>query len=146
MELQEREAQPTAVVRRRLTWEDFRTTWNGLLDQVYDRVRSGTVVQDGHNVMVYRDVADGRVDVEVGVEAAGPFPAAGDVVPSELPGGRVVVAVHHGSYHELRTTHDAVHRWCTAQGLALAGPRWEVYGDWHEDVARLETEVVYLLA
>ncbi len=27
----------------------------------------------------------------------------------------------------------------------LAGPRWEIYGDWHEDVSELETEVFYLL-
>jgi hypothetical protein len=32
-----------------------------------------------------------------------------------------------------------------ASGRALAGPRWEVYGDWRDDPAELETEVYYLL-
>ncbi len=31
------------------------------------------------------------------------------------------------------------------RGLELAGPRWEIYGDWREDPADLETEVYYLL-
>jgi hypothetical protein len=36
-------------------------------------------------------------------------------------------------------------RWCAEQGRPLAGPRWEIYGDWREDPAELETEVYYLL-
>jgi len=27
----------------------------------------------------------------------------------------------------------------------MAGPRWEIYGDWHEDATQLETEVYHLL-
>jgi hypothetical protein len=27
----------------------------------------------------------------------------------------------------------------------MAGPRWEIYGDWYEDQSQLETEVYYLL-
>jgi len=30
-------------------------------------------------------------------------------------------------------------------GRQLAGPRFEVYGDWRDDPAQLETEVYYLL-
>jgi hypothetical protein len=38
-----------------------------------------------------------------------------------------------------------VSRWCAAEGRGLAGPRWEIYGDWHDDPAELRTEVYYLL-
>jgi hypothetical protein len=41
--------------------------------------------------------------------------------------------------------HTAVRSWCAARRLRIAGPRWEVYGDWREDPAELETEVYYLL-
>lgn len=116
-----------------------------MLDEVYALVRGGGVAQAGHNVMVYRDIAGGGVDVEVGVEAAGPFEATGPVTPSELPGGTVVVAVHRGPYARLGDTHAEIHRWCAHEGLTLAGPRWEIYGDWTEDENALETEIVYLL-
>jgi len=40
----------------------------------------------------------------------------------------------------------AVLRWCAEHGLDPAGPRWEIYGHWHDDdPAQLETEVYYLL-
>jgi hypothetical protein len=29
--------------------------------------------------------------------------------------------------------------------VALAGSRWEIYGDWTDDESALETEIVYLL-
>lgn len=146
MQVEQRSARPTAVVRRRTTWERFPAEWGSMLDEVYSLVRAGSVEQAGHNVMVYRDLEDGNVDVEVGVEAAVPFEPSDGVVPSELPGGTVAVAVHRGAYGSLGATHDAIHRWCAAQGLALAGPRWEIYGDWQEDESLLETEIVYLLA
>jgi hypothetical protein len=42
--------------------------------------------------------------------------------------------------------HEAVLRWCAAEGRDLTGERWEVYGDWHEDPSLLETEIFYRLA
>jgi len=117
-----------------------------MLDDVYTVVRAGGAEQDGHNVMVFRDLPGGGVDVEVGVQAARPFEAAGSVVPSELPAGTVVVAVHRGPYGRLGATHEAIHQCCAQERLTLAGPRWEIYGDPTEDESALETEIVYLLA
>jgi effector-binding domain-containing protein len=116
-----------------------------MLDEVYAVVRAGGAEQDGHNVMVFRDLPDGGLDVEVGVQVAAPFESTGSVTPSELPAGIVAVAVHHGPYGQLGVTHDAIHTSCSREGLTLAGPRWEIYGDWTEDESALETEVVYLL-
>jgi effector-binding domain-containing protein len=38
-----------------------------------------------------------------------------------------------------------VRRLVEAEGLELAGPRWEIYGHWREDPSELETEIYYLL-
>jgi effector-binding domain-containing protein len=135
-------ASPTAVVAERTTWDEFPQLWGKLLDQVYAFVRSGAVAQTGHNVMLYRDDVP---NVEVGVQVAGPFEASGRVVPSELPAGRVATTVHVGPYDRLGAAHAAVRAWCASNGHALTGTRWEIYGDWHEDVSRLETEVSYLI-
>jgi hypothetical protein len=40
---------------------------------------------------------------------------------------------------------QAVRRWWAEQGREITGENWEVYGDWHEDPAELETEVFYRL-
>jgi effector-binding domain-containing protein len=135
-------ASPTAVVAQRTTWEEFPKLWGTLLDQVYAFVRAGGVTQTGDNVMLYRDDLP---NVEVGVQVAGPFEASGRVVPSELPAGRVATTVHRGPYDRLGAAHAAVRAWCASNGHDLTGTRWEIYGDWHEDVSQLETEVTYLI-
>jgi effector-binding domain-containing protein len=134
-------ARLTAVVAETTTWEAFPALWRPLLDEVYAFVRpQPRLATDGRwqNVMLYRDDTP---HVEVGVLVAGPFSPAGRVVQSELPAGRVATAVHRGDYTGLGLAHDAVHRHATEHGLALAGPRWEVYGH-PEDP---ETAVCYLL-
>lgn len=135
--------QPTAVVAAATTWSKFPTLWPVLLDEVYAFVRSGGASQNGHNVMLYRDDVP---NVEVGVQVAEPFEPAGRVVPSVLPGGPVATAVHRGPYDGLDEAHVAIKAWCQSHRHALTGVRWEIYGDWREDPAELETTVRYLLA
>src|SRR4051812_23707853 len=87
--------------------------------------------------MLYNDDAP---SVEVGVLVGASFAPVGRVVPSRLPGGTVVTAVHRGPYSELGRTYEAVHAGAAARGLALAGPRWEIYGHPPE----VEIEVCWL--
>lgn len=134
---------PTAVIAATTTWERFPTQWKEMLDHVWAFLRDTDLRTDGHNVMLYKDDVP---NVEVGVQVTRPFTPIGPVIPSRLPAGRVVRTVHRGPYDRLGDSHRAVLGWCAEQGLALAGPRWEIYGDWREDPKELETEVCYLLA
>ena len=143
IELTTADERPTAVVAATTTWGRFPTQWRGMLDQVWTFLRASDLRTDGHNVMLYKDDVP---NVEVGVLVTRPFVPSGTVVSSRLPAGRVARTVHRGPYERLEDPHRAVREWCAARGLALAGPRWEIYGDWREDPTELETEVCYLLA
>jgi effector-binding domain-containing protein len=138
-----RVAQPTAVVAAETTWAEYPTLWPKLLDEVYAFVRAGGATQNGHNVMLYRDDVP---NVEVGVQVTGAFEPRGRVIPSVLPAGEVASTVHRGPYDALEEAHVALKAWCQSHRHALTGVRWEIYGDWREDPAELETEVCYLLA
>jgi hypothetical protein len=70
----------------------------------------------------------------------------GDVVPAETPAGEVAIAIHVGGYDQFHRAHDAIHAWGARERRAFAGTSWEIYGDWSDDPARLETTVCYLLA
>ena len=137
------EARPTAIVPATTTWAEYPALWPKLLDEVYAFVRAGGVSQDGHNVMLYRDDVP---NVEVGVQVSGPFEPTGGVIPSVLPAGQVASTVHRGPYDALDEAHVALRAWCGSHGHKLTGVRWEIYGDWRDDPAELETEVCYLLA
>jgi effector-binding domain-containing protein len=134
---------PTAIIAETTTWDAFPALWQELLTEVWEAVRGNELVRPGRNVMLYKDAVP---NVEVGVEAAGPFPAIGRVVSSVLPAGRVLTATHRGPFQEVGATHAAVIRACEARGLRRLGPRWEIYGHWDESVPKPEVELYYLVA
>ena len=77
---------PTAVVKAVTTWQEFPTLWRTLLDDVWAFLGSKPGLRGhGHNVMLYRNLTDADVAVEVGVQVSESFVAAGRVVPSTLP-------------------------------------------------------------
>jgi effector-binding domain-containing protein len=135
-----------AVVRRQVAVGQVSKHIISWFDLVYAQVRAGKVRQQGHNVALYRPASTaGMLDVECGVEVGARFEAAGEVVCSEIPGGRVIHSIHIGPYHLLGQTYDAAASFARREGLRQTGVNWEIYGDWNEDPARLRTDVFQLL-
>jgi effector-binding domain-containing protein len=133
---------PTAVVPATTTWQAFPTLWRELSNEVWACLRAGGVTRGCRNVMLYRDDVP---HVEVGVELLVPCALTGRVVASTLPGGRVAMTVHRGSYVGLAAAHRAVIDWCAEQGWHSSRTRWEVYGPHSDDPAEAWTEVYHLL-
>jgi effector-binding domain-containing protein len=140
------EPRRTAVIAQTTTWAEYPALWPKLLDEVYTFVRGDPEIAAANprwqNVMLYKD---DQPSVEVGVLVAAPFQGNARVIESTLPGCRVAMAVHVGDYAQLGATHEALIAFTDAHQLERAGPRWEIYGHWHEDPAQLETEIYYLL-
>ena len=84
--------------------------------------------------------------MEFGVEVVCRFEPSGEVLPAETPAGRVASALHTGPYENLGQTHSAIQAWADANSMNFACKSWEIYGDWNEDPAKLETRIEYLLA
>jgi effector-binding domain-containing protein len=140
------EAVPVAVVRRTADASELSSVVPECCGVVWQSVKAQHA-KAGRHVAIYRDA---QIRLEVGVELEGPFTDDGDVVVSATPAGTVATATHLGPYASLGETHDAIHRWCAAQGRRLAGPSWEVYGHWQRawdaDPSGIRTDVYYLLA
>ena len=134
-----------AAVRDRRKWAELGAKLLPLLDRVYAAVRAGKVIQSGQNIFIFRDGSKDSVTVEVGVEVSAPFEPIDGVLSVVTPAGEAASTVHKGPYSGLGAAHEAVIRWCEQHRRARANVWWEVYGDWHEDPAQLETEVFYSL-
>ena len=130
-----------AHVRRGSVASEFRRH----LDQVYAAARAGALNLDGQNIFIYRSASGEEMTVDFCVGVTRPFEAVGAVVPMETPHGTAAVTIHAGDYGRIGDANDAILAWCRAQGRRRAGPSWEVYGHWHQDPAKLRTEIYYLL-
>jgi len=121
--------------------------WRPALDQVWAFLRTQPGLRtEGHNIFLYDHPKDGEpMKADFGVEVTREFAASGEVRPVRTPGGEAAVAMHVGPYDGLAEAHRAIHAWAKESGRTLGGRSWEIYGDWNEDPAKLETLVMYLL-
>ena len=139
--ISEVEPRQIAIVRRTANNAELPTVMLTSLDQVWDFLRSHGV-STGHNVVFYHDQV---YNLEIGVEYTGELPPDAEVGASQTPGGRVASIVYWGPYEDLTLAHTAIVRHCIGAGMRVAGPNWEVYGDWSDDPEKLRTDVFYLL-
>jgi effector-binding domain-containing protein len=113
---------------------------------VYTFLKAARIKPSGHNVCLYRNVSDGDVELEAGVQVPAAFESAGPIACSSTPAGRAARALHVGDYAKLGAAWDAVIAWCKERGLFRPGEvGWELYGDWSDDPAKLTTEVFILV-
>jgi len=138
VEIRTVEPSKTAVVRGPHDLSKFMSCF----DTVYAWSRGGQteVKQIGQNVALY---LYGR-EMEVGIEVDRAFEAVGDVVASELPGGRVACMVHTTGYGDLHRTYSAIDEFCRANGHEMTGISWEIYGD-PDEHDHVDVEIRYLL-
>jgi effector-binding domain-containing protein len=137
-----------AAVGRKVGAGRVGNVWRPALDQVWAFLRTQPGLRtDGHNIFVYHHPtkAGDPMNADFGVEVTREFAAAGEVRPVRTPSGEAAVVRHIGSYDGLAQAHSAIHEWARENARALAGTSWEIYGDWNEDPAKIETLVMYLL-
>jgi hypothetical protein len=141
-------SQTLAAVRRRVRVGEVGKAWRPALDLVWEFLRLHEGLRtDGHNCFLYHHPARGEemMTVDFGVQVVRPFENAGEVICTETPAGEVAMTTHIGSYGKLASAHQAINSWRAAAGRASA-VSWEIYGDWTNDEAKLETQVFYLLS
>jgi effector-binding domain-containing protein len=117
----------------------------GMFDVVYSWLKTADVRQAGHNYAVYDKGSTQDLLVRVGFPVSGRFIDTERVQCVELAGGDAAHATHVGAYGELHRTYAALTEWCARTSVPLSGQSWEVYGDWHHDPSKLETDIYFRL-
>jgi effector-binding domain-containing protein len=141
------ERRPTAVVRIKAKMSELREAQQPSRARLAEVLPTLGVSQLEHSCTLWRPPVDGVLDMEPGVLVSGAFSPAGDVVPSELPAGRVAYFLLRGSFEGLPGAWKTLLDWCAAEKLPLAGINWEIYGP-SEGVEpdHIETALYALLA
>jgi effector-binding domain-containing protein len=140
---------PLAIVQTIATNETLHAKVAELLSQVWTFVLTCRVPTPGHNVVLYPYGVDENpalpFQLEVGMQIAGRFNSRPPIIFSSTPDGIAATTAHIGAYEDLPKAHEAIRKWCKENKFSLAGPVWEVYGHWHDDLAQRRTDVYYLL-
>ncbi|WP_274648862.1 GyrI-like domain-containing protein [Paenibacillus humicola] len=119
----------------------YRETIFELLDQVWLEVRSKGLLHTGINHVVYDD---NRV-IFAGIALTVPSAEASRLEKKEVVFQKFAYCKHIGPYRNLDRTHKSIRSAVKASGERHGAPVMEIYGHWHEDESRLETEILYHL-
>jgi effector-binding domain-containing protein len=119
---------------------EISSTMLALLGRGWNFIKQSGVKSDGQNVAIYR-----QDFIEAGPRVIEKFEDSGGIACVASPSGLAAMTIHMGPYQQLGEAHAAVRDWCVANGHALEGTNWEVYGHHEDDPARRRTDVFYLL-
>ena len=103
----------------------------GFFDRAFSRLATlladqGATIVGPAFARYHRPITD-TADLEVGFATAHPVRPEGEVEVGALPAGRVVRAVHAGSFDGLTASWDRLRTWIDEQGLTAGPDLWEVY-------------------
>jgi effector-binding domain-containing protein len=140
------ESQHTAAVQFTLTFADIPSAERSARTGIAEALPSIDAEPIGHGCTLCRRLPDGKMYYEPGVVVSRTFTRSGDVVSSQLPGGRAVKHVLIGPFDQLPQAWSALFAWCASEGLQLEGAFWQIYGPTMADPAKQETTLYALLA
>ena len=130
-----------AVTQAELGRAQISSRIRGMFDIVYSWSGSSEVRRVGHNYAVYDECTPQSVRVQAGFPVSGHFADTDLVKCFELAAGRAAHATHVGSYAHMHVTYKALTEWCSRESIPLCGQSWEVYGDWHDDISKVTTDI-----
>jgi len=137
------EPQSGAGIEVPVRWADLSKTIRPLFDRIY---RSGALKPGhGHNFVLYANETKEGATMTAGVLDRQPGGADPDVKVVHIPGGRVITATHWGDYANMRSTYDILHAEVKAKALRRIWMSLEVYGDMHDDPAKVRTDLYLYL-
>jgi uncharacterized protein YndB with AHSA1/START domain len=140
------EPQHTAAVKFAAAFADLPKAERSARAMIADALPRLGVEPVGESFTLCRTLKEGKMHYEPGVIVSRTFALSGDVVSSQLPGGRAVKHTLIGPFDQLPQAWPALFAWCKTRGLELEGAFWQVYGSTAVDPAKQETTLYALLA
>ncbi|MCW5880337.1 MAG: GyrI-like domain-containing protein [Anaerolineae bacterium] len=145
-ELYEQAAQPTLSVRLRLPVQDLGATMGRVYPAIAQYLAELGEPMAGAPFAAYYNMDMADLDTEIGIPVARLLPGRDDIMPGEMPAGRVARCVYTGPYSGLRPAYDALGAFCAEQGVTPTGVAYEIYIDDPGEKPAAELRTIVALA
>ncbi|WP_051214981.1 GyrI-like domain-containing protein [Granulicoccus phenolivorans] len=145
----DRTASHAAVVRDTVRRDELGPFYDRAFTQVLEVLSAQGHDPSGAAFGHYLGVPGETVTLEVGFEIPDPCTASGDVIPVELPAGKVAVASYFGAYDGLSQAWPEFAQWIVTQGQEPSENMLELYvtePTGESDPSTLQTDLVWYLA
>jgi effector-binding domain-containing protein len=146
-EIKEQAAQPTLSIRKRTPIDGLPQ----LLGESYGKI-AGYLAElgtqpDGAPFAAYYNMDMQDLDVEIGFPVTEPVPSKGDIQASQIPGGKLAIALHTGPYGEIGPAYDALTQFAKEQGCEPTGVSYEFYLNDPQETSPqdLKTQIIFPL-
>lgn len=125
--IREVQPQPYLAMRVRAAMDKVGPAVQAGYSSLYERLATTAGTPSGPPFLIADRPTGGFLDMELGAPCTKAPESGGGFEGRTLPGGKVAVTVHRGSYDSLGEVYQRLAEWITAQGLQIAGPPREVY-------------------
>jgi effector-binding domain-containing protein len=129
IELKDMKKQSTLVVKKTIKQSEIAAALGEIFGKVFPhfQLKKITPVNLAPMARYSKSAKEGMLDIEGGVIVPEGTKGEGEIVPSELPGGKVAFVVHTGPYSDLPKTYEAVKAALAEKGLKDGNISWEIY-------------------
>ena len=91
--------------------------------------------------VVYDDFAAGTMRMRAGFTIDEAISESDEVSVMQLAATTTAHTTHYGSYDGIPAAHQAVREFCVNNNYGQQDLSWEIYTEWHEDDAKLVTDI-----
>lgn len=127
IQITEHPGQATAVIREQVPMAELANFFSHAFADIMAALQKQGVQPVGPPFGKYYGRPGAEVDVEAGFPVSGVINPAGNVVPGDLPGGRIVEATHVGPFDTLANTYADVESFFAEHKLKPSEVMWENY-------------------
>ena len=147
MELLDRPAQPTLVIRTRTPAQGLPQALGQAYGAIMQYAGQLGVWPSGAPFVAYHNMDMTDLDVEIGFPFAQRLTGQGNILAGEIPGGKAAVSLHVGPYDQLGAAYEALQLWMQANGHVPTGVAYELYLNDPQVTppAELQTQIIFPL-
>ena len=146
-EIKDQNAQPTLSIRERTPIDGLPQ----LLGESYGQI-AGYLAELGEQpagapFAAYYNMDMQDLDVEIGFSVTKPLDGKGDIQASEVPGGKLAIAMHVGRYGDIAPAYDALTQFVKENGYEPTGVSYEFYLNNPDETPQklLQTQILFPL-